>query len=322
MQLDRGHIIGHDEVPGTALARRSPTCTGTRAPTGTGRTTWTCSARRGGHRRPARSGLARARSSGRLRRQPAGSDGLRVEGAGGDPCKDAGDRLRLPADGSSVDLRAADPGRGPASQRPPLDDGRLGQGDRGLTGTTSCWRRHQGAWMAGRGTSVQRRGSSTRGPTRSQVAKGAGRPPSRRRAGPTIPVYGRAYPEAGGVLRPRSRHQMVAAAAATSIGAGQSLRRSPTPSTRRTTTTPRRYNCASLPAGLLRGRRSRTGYYQIWFGHRIAYVRAADVTIQDRVADARASPPRPSSRPPRTAADPLPVRGGRARGERSRRGRR
>ncbi len=27
-------------------------------------------------------------------------------------------------------------------------------------------------------------------------------------------------------------------------------------------------------------------YYQIWFGHRIAYVRAADVTIQDGVATA------------------------------------
>ena len=27
-------------------------------------------------------------------------------------------------------------------------------------------------------------------------------------------------------------------------------------------------------------------YYEIWFGHRIAYVRAADVTIQDGVATA------------------------------------
>ena len=40
--LDRQHIIGHDNVPGTTAGHRRAACTGTRARTGTGRTTSTC----------------------------------------------------------------------------------------------------------------------------------------------------------------------------------------------------------------------------------------------------------------------------------------
>ena len=44
--LDRAHIIGHDQVPGTVPSHGRAACTGTRDRTGTGSTTSTCWARR------------------------------------------------------------------------------------------------------------------------------------------------------------------------------------------------------------------------------------------------------------------------------------
>lgn len=73
-----------------------------------------------------------------------------------------------------------------------------------------------------------------------------------------VPVYGRAYPEAS------------AYPAGTTV---QSV-------------VPLQYSIAPGQQFVLADADIETDYYKIWFGHRIAHVRAADVTIQDGVATA------------------------------------
>ena len=58
--LDRAHIIGHDQIPGTIPSHGRAACTGTRDRTGTGSATSTCSARRSRASRCSRSRSARS----------------------------------------------------------------------------------------------------------------------------------------------------------------------------------------------------------------------------------------------------------------------
>ena len=113
--LDRAHIIGHDQVPGTA-PRPSPACTGTRARTGTGSTTSSCSARRCKRDRPGPAATSSRIMPG-FADQPAACDRLRTRTA----CQPqgtnfvylhrarttppAGERLGLHPDGTAGDDR-------------------------------------------------------------------------------------------------------------------------------------------------------------------------------------------------------------------------
>ena len=95
-----------------------------------------------------------------------------------------------------------------------------------------------------------------------------------------VPVYGRAYPEETAYV-PEIPYQPVLPLQYT-IKPGQSyvLADQDIESDFYYAKT---YNCASLPLDCSEVV-GEDRYYQIWFGHRIAYVRAADVTIQDGVA--------------------------------------
>jgi hypothetical protein len=109
-------------------------------------------------------------------------------------------------------------------------------------------------------------------PTGGQVVEPAGEAP--------VPVYGRAYPEA--TAYPAEIPAQTLAPLQYTIKPGQAYALADTDLTTDYYYA-KTYNCAYVAKDCT-DVVGKDRYYQIWFGHRFAYVRAADVRISDPMA--------------------------------------
>ena len=215
--------------------------------------------------RPERRGDGRAR----LRRQPAAASATATARATAVPA--AGHQLRLPAH-RAVRHALRWSTTSACTRRASLDH-------RGLRHRPARWRpARRSRWPSGRddwiaiwwlGELAWFKGTNAAGDVRGAAVAGHGRADGRRT--PSVPVYGRGLPGAGGLhghagALPDGRRRCSTASSPASPTCSPTTRCGPTTTTRRPTT---RRCPGTTPSWSGKQR-----YYQIWFGHRIAYVKA------------------------------------------------
>ena len=275
--LDRAHIIGHDQVPGIVPAHGRRHALGPGPVLGLGALLRAArradQADRRGNERPGDAWCPASPTT--CSRSPAASTA-----AVDHPVRGPGHQLRLPAHRPDRGVTARHRHR-PAPERRPVDDGRLRHRRTGRRRARSSWSpERQGDW-----TAVWCLGQQAwiYNPAADPVLRAVARP-------------GR--PTATGA--PRCRSTAAPTPSRRRTRPGSRTRRSPrcsTPSSRarptcwptrrsRPTTTARRPTTARCSRDCIQVRGGQGPYYQIWFGHRIAYVRAADVVITNGLAAA------------------------------------